>query len=127
MRLSDLADRAGDLIADWTGAEAACVTTGAAAGIALMTAACIAGTDPAAVELLPDVAGERREVVVQIGHMVSFGAPVAQMIRLGGGRAIAVGWANGVTRAHWRRRSARARPPSCMSSRTTPSTKACCR
>ncbi|MCC6628049.1 MAG: DgaE family pyridoxal phosphate-dependent ammonia lyase [Chloroflexi bacterium] len=100
VRLSDLADRAGVLIAEWTGAEAACVTTGAAAGIALMTAACIAGTDPAAVERLPDVLGERREVVVQIGHLVSFGAPVAQIIRLGGGRAVSAGWANGVTPAH---------------------------
>jgi D-glucosaminate-6-phosphate ammonia-lyase len=100
VRLDELADRAGALIAEWTGAEAARVTTGAAAGIALMTAACVAGTDLAAIERLPDVEGDRREVVVQIGHLVSFGAPVAQMIRLGGGRAVAVGWANGVTRAH---------------------------
>jgi L-seryl-tRNA(Ser) seleniumtransferase/D-glucosaminate-6-phosphate ammonia-lyase len=100
VRLADLSERAGALIADYTGAEAACVTTGAAAGIALMTAACIAGTDQAAVERLPDVEGERREVLVQIGHLVSFGAPVSQMIRLGGGRALPVGWANGVQRAH---------------------------
>jgi D-glucosaminate-6-phosphate ammonia-lyase len=100
VRLSELADRAGQLIAEWTGAEAACVTTGAAAGIALMTAACVAGADPAAVELLPDVAHDRREVVIQLGHLVSFGAPVAQMIRLGGGRVVPAGWANGVTRAH---------------------------
>jgi uncharacterized pyridoxal phosphate-dependent enzyme len=100
VRLSDLFDRAGVLIAEYSGAEAACVTTGAAAGIALMSAACIAGTDPARVERLPDVEGDRREVLVQIGHMVSFGAPIAQMIRLGGGRPVAVGWANGVSRTH---------------------------
>jgi uncharacterized pyridoxal phosphate-dependent enzyme len=100
VRLADLHSRAGELIAGWTGAEAACVTTGAAAGIALMVAACVAGTDPAAVELLPDVDGDKREVLIQIGHQVSFGAPVAQMIRLGGGRAISVGWANGVRRDH---------------------------
>ena len=100
VRLADLHDRAGELIAGWTGAEAACVTTGAAAGIALMVAACTAGTDPAAVERLPDVAHEKRDVLVQIGHMVSFGAPVAQMIRLGGGRPVSVGWANGVRRDH---------------------------
>src|SRR5205085_2636124 len=91
VRLADLHERAGQLIAGHTGAEAACVTTGAAAGIALMVAACVAGADPAAVELLPEVAHDRREVLVQIGHMVSFGAPVAQMIRLAGGRPIAVG------------------------------------
>ncbi|HZQ98916.1 MAG TPA: DgaE family pyridoxal phosphate-dependent ammonia lyase [Chloroflexota bacterium] len=100
VRLADLHDRAGELIAGWTGAEAACVTTGAAAGIALMVAACTAGTDPAAVERLPDVAHDKRDVLVQIGHLVSFGAPVAQMIRLGGGRPVAVGWANGVRRDH---------------------------
>ena len=100
VRLGELTDRAGQLIAEYTGAEAACVTTGAAAGIALMTAACIAGTDPARVARLPEVLDERCEVLVQIGHMVSFGAPVAQMIRLGGGRAVPVGWANGVNRDH---------------------------
>jgi L-seryl-tRNA(Ser) seleniumtransferase/D-glucosaminate-6-phosphate ammonia-lyase len=100
VRLADLHERAGQLIAGYTGADAACVTTGAAAGIALMVAACVAGADPGAVELLPEVAHDRRELLVQIGHMVSFGAPVAQMIRLGGGRAVAVGWANGVRRDH---------------------------
>lgn len=100
VRLPELADRAGQLIAEYTGAEAACVTTGAAAGIALMTAAVIAGTDLARIERLPDVEDERCEILVQIGHLVSFGAPIAQMIRLGGGRASAVGWANGVSRSH---------------------------
>lgn len=100
VRLGDLATRAGELIADYTGAEAACVTTGAAAGIAVMTAACVAGTDPARIEMLPDAPDERNEILVQIGHLVSFGAPVAQMIRLGGGRARPVGWANGVEPVH---------------------------
>jgi L-seryl-tRNA(Ser) seleniumtransferase/D-glucosaminate-6-phosphate ammonia-lyase len=100
VRLADLHERAGQLIAGHTGAEAACVTTGAAAGIALMVAACVAGADPAAVEMLPEVAHERRDLLVQIGHMVSFGAPVAQMVRLAGGRPVAVGWANGVRRDH---------------------------
>ncbi|HEY3080994.1 MAG TPA: DgaE family pyridoxal phosphate-dependent ammonia lyase [Chloroflexota bacterium] len=100
VRVADLHERAGQLIARYTGAEAACVTTGAGAGIALMVAACVAGADPAAVELLPDVTHEKRDVLVQIGHMVSFGAPVAQMIRLAGGRAVSVGWANGVRPDH---------------------------
>jgi L-seryl-tRNA(Ser) seleniumtransferase/D-glucosaminate-6-phosphate ammonia-lyase len=100
VRVADLHERAGRLIAGYTGAEDACVTTGAAAGIALMVAACVAGADPAAVELLPEVAHQKRDVLVQIGHMVSFGAPVAQMIRLAGGRAVALGWANGVRPDH---------------------------
>lgn len=102
VRLDELKRRAGELIARFAGAEAGCVTTGAAAGIAQMAAACVAGDDPVAVELLPDVAHEKRDVLVQIGHMVSFGAPVAQMIRLGGGRAVSVGWANGVRPEHLR-------------------------
>ena len=128
VRLADLHERAGALIAGYTGAEAACVTTGAAAGIALMVAACVAGADPAAVELLPEVAHDRREVLVQIGHMVSFGAPVAQMIRLGrrARRSRSAGpTASAATTSS--RRSGRARPPSCTSSRTTPSTTACSR
>src|SRR5688572_18924973 len=100
VRLSELHDRAGQLIAGYTGAEAACVTTGAAAGIALMVAACVAGAEPAAVERLPEVDHDRRDVLIQIGHMVSFGAPVAQMVRVAGGRPVAVGWANGVRRDH---------------------------
>jgi len=100
VRLSDLNDRAGQLIAGYTGAEAACVTTGAAAGIALMVAACVAGADPAAVELLPEVDHGRRDILIQIGHLVSFGAPVAQMVRIAGGRPVSVGWANGVRRDH---------------------------
>ena len=100
VRLADLHERAGALIARYTGAEAGCVTTGAAAGIVQMVAACVAGSDPAAVELLPEVAHQKRDVLVQIGHMVSFGAPVGQMIRLAGGRAVPVGWANGVRPDH---------------------------
>ena len=100
VNLSELSERAGKLIAEWTGAEAACVTSGAAAGIAQMVAACVAGTDPVKIERLPDVEGDRRNVLIQPGHCVTFGAPVTQMIRLGGGRPVPVGHANGVRREH---------------------------
>jgi L-seryl-tRNA(Ser) seleniumtransferase/D-glucosaminate-6-phosphate ammonia-lyase len=100
VELDELMRRAGAIIAEATGAEAAWPTTGAAAGIALSVAALIAGADPYRVEQLPDASFTvRREVVLQAGHMVNFGAPVTQMIRLGGGIPRVVGAVNLTTSA----------------------------
>ena len=97
--LDALMARAGALVAEATGAEAAWLTTGAAAGIALSVASVIAGTDPHRVSLLPDASfTDRREVLLQAGHQVNFGAPVTQMIRLGGGVPVVVGAVNGTSR-----------------------------
>jgi L-seryl-tRNA(Ser) seleniumtransferase/D-glucosaminate-6-phosphate ammonia-lyase len=82
-----LRKRAGELIAQHTGASAASVTTGAAAGIAISVAACITGSDLERVVRLPDSDGWARRVLLQTGHDVNFGAAVTQMICLGGGRA----------------------------------------
>ncbi len=95
--LGVLKRRAGDVIAAWAGAEAGWVTSGASAGIAIMTAACVAGTDPARVAALPDAVWEPRSILLQTGHDVNFGAPVEQMIRIGGGRPVRIGWANACT------------------------------
>ena len=51
-------------IAAATGAEAGLVTSGAAAGLLLGTAACVTGLDPGKMNRLPDTAGMKREVVV---------------------------------------------------------------
>ncbi|MFO1067127.1 MAG: aminotransferase class V-fold PLP-dependent enzyme [Geminicoccaceae bacterium] len=51
-------------IARHTGAEAGLVTSGAAAGLLLGAAACVAGNDPAAMARLPDTHGLRSEVVM---------------------------------------------------------------
>ncbi|MFD7922804.1 DgaE family pyridoxal phosphate-dependent ammonia lyase [Streptomyces sp. NPDC059740] len=98
--MADLLAAAGRDIARATGTEDACVTTGAAAGVAVAVAALVAGTDPARIEALPDALGHPDEVVLQKGHAVHFGAPVTQMVRLGGGRPVEVGAANKVTAAH---------------------------
>src|SRR5207244_12191551 len=45
--MAELLERSGKAIADMLGCEAAYVTPGAAAALALGTAACIAGRDPA--------------------------------------------------------------------------------
>ena len=96
--LAALRRRAGEVIARRTGAEAACVTTGAAAGIAIGVAAMITGTDRAMVERLPDTTGCANRIVLMAGHDVHFGARVSQMIRLGGGRPVPAGSPASVSR-----------------------------
>ncbi len=94
--LAGLRRRAGELVAQHTGAEGASVTTGAAAGVVIAIAACVAGSDPRRVARLPDCDGWPNRVLVQAGHWVNFGAPVEQMVRLGGGRPELVGDVNNV-------------------------------
>jgi len=89
--LAELRARAGELIAERTGAEAACVTTGAASGVVISVAAVVAGSDPERVARLPDSEGWVNRVLIQGGHWVNFGAHVEQMVRLGGGRPEMVG------------------------------------
>jgi D-glucosaminate-6-phosphate ammonia-lyase len=48
------------------------VTTGAAAGLALGTAACLAGTDRARIEQLPDTSGIEARVPIQSGHRYKY-------------------------------------------------------
>ncbi|HJM89423.1 MAG TPA: aminotransferase class V-fold PLP-dependent enzyme [Dehalococcoidia bacterium] len=97
--LSTLRQRAGELAAQATGAEAASITTGAAAGIVVSVAAVIAGTDPRLIALLPESEGQRNRILIQAGHWVNFGAPVEQMVRLGGGVPQLVGNVNNVPEA----------------------------
>ena len=97
--IETLRRRAGELIAHYTGAEAASITSGAAAGIAIAVAACITGTQLERVLRVPDTDGLRRRVVLQAGHDITFGASVRQMILLGGGRAEIIGWTSSVPKA----------------------------
>ena len=94
--LAELRRAAGERIARATGAEAASVTSGAAAGIAIAVAAILTGGDRARVRRVPDLDGPR-EVLIQRGHDIDFGAEVTQMIRLGGGRPRVFGSAERVT------------------------------
>ncbi len=68
VHIDELQEQAGAVIAEITGAEAAYVVTGAAAGLTLGTAACVAGLDVAAMDRLPDLTGLKNEVIVQRGH-----------------------------------------------------------
>ncbi|MFZ4659557.1 MAG: SelA-like pyridoxal phosphate-dependent enzyme [Caldilineaceae bacterium] len=90
----------GRQLATLLGAEDAMVTTGAAAGVALMVAACITGTDLTRVQALPDALGHPNEILLQAGHQVNFGADITQLIRMAGGAPRAIGSVNSVSEAH---------------------------
>ncbi len=66
--MAELQGRANEIIAEITGAEAGYVTSGAAAGLLLGTAACVTGLDPGKMNRLPDTRGMKAEVVVPRSH-----------------------------------------------------------
>src|SRR3982074_3720811 len=66
--MQQLLDRSGEVIAGLLGAEAAYVTPGAAAALALGAAACMAGADPDKIGRLPDTTGMPGTVLIQAGH-----------------------------------------------------------
>ena len=66
--IAELQAGAGQLIAEVTGAEAGYVTSGAAAGLVLATAACVTGMDPGKMNRLPDTSGMKNEVIMPRSH-----------------------------------------------------------
>ncbi len=62
--IAELQARASEIIAEITGAEAGYVTSGAAAGLLLGTAACVTGPDPGKMNRLPDTEGMKNEVII---------------------------------------------------------------
>jgi L-seryl-tRNA(Ser) seleniumtransferase len=100
VEINDLQRKASAVIARLTGGEAGFVTASCSAGITLAVAGAITGNNLLAIERLPDVAPEKNEVLVQMGHVVSYGAPVDQSIRLGGGKVVLVGQATSTHRFH---------------------------
>jgi D-glucosaminate-6-phosphate ammonia-lyase len=92
--LEELQQRAGATIARWSGAEWGCVTACTAAGISLGIAACMTGKDAGRIAQLPATQGMKNQVVLQKGHAVNFGAPVAQTIRLAGAEIVEIGTIN---------------------------------
>jgi D-glucosaminate-6-phosphate ammonia-lyase len=70
--IAELQAAASRRIAEVTGAEAGYVTAGAAAGLMLGAAACLTGDDPAAIDRLPEVAGDRNEIVIFRSHRNSY-------------------------------------------------------
>ena len=64
--------RAGAFVADLIGVEAASITSGGAAGLALSGAACIAGSDPDKLSRLPDTTGMKSDILVQKKHFADY-------------------------------------------------------
>ena len=77
--LPDLLARSGDYVAGLLGVEAALITNGAAAGLALATAACVTRDDPALIQSLPHHLGERFKVVVPKSHRNGYDQAVRQV------------------------------------------------
>lgn len=93
VEIADLQRRASAVIARVCGAEAGFITASCSAGITLAVAGTMTGDDLAAIERLPDASGRKNEVAIQTGHLVNYGAPVDQAIRLAGARVVPVGQA----------------------------------
>ncbi len=102
VEMGDLHRRASQVVAELTGAEAGFVTASCSAAISVAVAAAMTGPDLAAIERLPDTTGLKNEVVIQSGHMISYGAPVEQGIRLTGAKVVPVGQATGASAYHLR-------------------------
>ena len=85
-RLEELQRQVGERIAAMLDVEAAYVTSSAAAGLLVTTAACMAGADPARIAQLPDPAGMKSQVVVQRSHRLAYD----QAMRLAGATFVEV-------------------------------------
>ena len=86
VRMKDLHDAVGKRIAELVGCEAAMVSSGATAAIALGTAACMAGTDIDLIYQLPDSRGIKNEVIIQKAHRYAY----ENAVRLSGAKLIEV-------------------------------------
>lgn len=100
VEMSRLKAEAGRHAATQIGVPAACVVASAAAGITQAVAATITGENIPLIEQVPLVESPRRTIVIQKAHAIHFGAPLIQMIGLGGGLVREIGSANRCTPAH---------------------------
>jgi len=85
--MQQLLERSGAIIAELLGAEAAYVTPGAAAALALGSAACMAGADSDKIARLPDTTGLPGQVLIQAGHHYHY----EHVVTVPGARLIEVG------------------------------------
>jgi D-glucosaminate-6-phosphate ammonia-lyase len=79
VNLDELQRRVGEKLAELTRNEAAYVSTGAAAGLVLATAACVAGADPAAIARLPNTTGLKNEVIIHKSHRNGYDHAIRQV------------------------------------------------
>jgi len=85
--MEELMEKAGEIIAEITGAEKGLVTSGAAAALAVAAAACMTGKDLAKIARLPDTTGMKNEIIIQRMHRNSYDA----CLRASGAKLVEVG------------------------------------
>ena len=88
VRIDELQDSAGRYLAEVSGAEAGYITAGAAAGLALSAAACLARYNVAAMDRLPDTSAMPNEIVIQRAHLTAY----THALRLPGAKLVEVGY-----------------------------------
>jgi L-seryl-tRNA(Ser) seleniumtransferase len=69
---NELNKLAGERIAEYTGAEAGLVVSGASGGLLMQAAACIAGSDPDLIVQLPDTTGMKGEILIHNKHRFGY-------------------------------------------------------
>ena len=72
VEMSELLEKSGDRIAQIVGAEAAYVTSGCAAALALSVSACMTGLDTAKIARLPDATGMKSDILIQNKHRYGY-------------------------------------------------------
>ena len=87
VNIDDLNRTAGREVARLTGAEAGFVCSGAAGGLLLQAAACIAGNDPVKMRQLPNTDGLKDEIVIHTMHRF----PYDQAYRAAGAKMVEFG------------------------------------
>jgi len=91
VEIDDLQRHASRAIAGATGAEAGYVTASSSAAVTLSIAAAMTGRDLDRIARLPDASGMKSGVAIQRGHLIDYGAPIEQAIRLAGAHVVPVG------------------------------------
>lgn len=85
--LDELMDSVGEKVAQMLGVEAALVTSGCSAALAVGTAACMTGNDPEKVERIPDTTGMRNEILIQKQLRIKYD----RCMSIPGGKLVEVG------------------------------------
>jgi len=93
VEMKELLETSGEIIAKILGAEAAYVTPGCCAALALGAAACMAGGEADKMERLPDVTGMKSEILIQRSARIKYDRCVTVL----GAKLIEVGDENGTT------------------------------
>ncbi len=96
--LHELQRKVGERLAELTQNEAAYVSSGAAAGLLLATAACVAGKNPELIERFPHLDGLKNEVIVQHSHRNGYDYAVRET----GIKLIEIGTMDGTSEANLR-------------------------